>query len=106
MNYPYALKGVVVAARYIRQKIRHNYADISKDYDSVAQTYDAHYSKCLLSGLRVFSETASDNLRENSSLKNCLELAAGTGESTRLLWDIEAIKKCERYILVDRSKKC
>ncbi len=105
MNYPYALKGVVVAARYIRQKIRHNYADISKDYDSVAQTYDAHYSKCLLSGLRVFSETASDNLRENSSLKNCLELAAGTGESTRLLWDIEAIKKCERYILVDRSKK-
>lgn len=69
MNYPYALKGVVVAARYIRQKIRHNYADISKDYDSVAQTYDAHYSKCLLSGLRVFSETASDNLRENSSLK-------------------------------------
>ncbi len=105
MNYPDALKGVIVAARYIKQKIHHNYADISKDYDGVAQTYDDHYSKCLLSGLRVFSQTASNNLQKNDSLKQCLELAAGTGESTRLLWDIEAIKKCERYVLVDRSKK-
>ena len=45
MNYPDALKGVIVAARYIKQKIHRNYADISKDYDGVAQTYDDHYSK-------------------------------------------------------------
>ena len=64
MNYPGALKGVIVAARYIKQKIHRNYADISKDYDGVAQTYDDHYSKCLLSGLRVFSQTASDNLQK------------------------------------------
>ena len=79
MNYPDALKGVIMAARYIKQKIHHNYADISKDYDGVAQTYDDHYSKCLLSGLRAFSKTESDKLKKNDSLKQCLELAAGTG---------------------------
>ncbi|WP_168744605.1 class I SAM-dependent methyltransferase, partial [Rothia dentocariosa] len=92
-------------ARYAVRKLKGSYSSPEADYNNVASTYDKHYQKSLAAGLNNFISIIEKDIEKlnRSNFKVILELAAGTGESSRDFCLSSITDFCSSYYLVDKS---
>lgn len=79
------------------------FSDLISDYDKIALTYDEYYTYGLGKGLHEYLDIITEEKRSYANARNWVELAAGTGESTRRLWTIARNFNLRSYAAVDLS---